>query len=279
MGGLVSKFREKSPVMYKLRETFTPYTNLPLARYSGGSERFKEFGDELEKSVRDLFGLSAHSAITATYTPSPACRAHGGPFVLLDSKNAMIAWIVLQVLIVPVCAFVIMLGGAPDVFPCLSGRVVPDGTGEEGIVVKDLVAVRVDGPVGLMRKKSRDRGILATVFMVVACMMLVLQGFAIGASRFCAAGVDFAEGLVEKVVSGGEKSAFWALPYGLFALVSCGLTLFALMSTVKCWRGYAELRKVERDLLGIEQAGEEGERNEAFEMQSVSGGGPRSQVA
>jgi len=190
--------------------------------------------------------LLAVTPVTATLVLPPKCISNGGPFILLSSNTTMITWIVLQVLVAPVCVFVCMLGMAPNVFPCLSGRVVPDK-----IEVKDLVAVRVDGPPGVMKKAALRRAIIATTFFAVAVVMVVMEVFAIGASRYCG----------PQESSGDPDSAFWAMPYVLFGLVSCGSMGFAGLSIIRCWRAFVGLKRdVRADEASKREGTELGER-------------------
>jgi hypothetical protein len=186
--------------------------------------------------IQHVPGLGKPSVAAVMQTITPACTTYGGPFAIVSPKNTMIVWIVLQVAVVPIAMFVIMLGCAPDMLPGLSGKVVPEGEGKD-MVIKDCVAVKVDGTVQYRRRKAGLRAALATIFATALAAMVAVEGFAIGGSRFCGG----------KENSGNPNAPWWAMPYGLFGLVTCGCLLAAVISVVMCWRNYARVRRELRE--------------------------------
>lgn len=152
------------------------------------------------------------------------CQQLAGPFKNEPSiTSAAICWIVTQILIVPVAAVPIFLHASPDLTYSLSRRCLPCP-----------LPIQRNVPVNPAKLKSAAllHAIIGTIFYLLALPLVIFDGFAISAARFCR----------PMESSGRSHSALWGLAYALYVGVSGSLILVATFSVIRLWMMFFKVK-------------------------------------
>ncbi|KAK2756216.1 hypothetical protein FQN54_005624 [Arachnomyces sp. PD_36] len=158
------------------------------------------------------------------------CQQLAGPFK--NEPNIMpaaICWIATQILIVPIAAVPIFLNASPDITWTLSSRCIPCRKQPD-------IPRRLEVHPAKLKSAALLHAIIGTIFYLMALPLVIFDGFAISASRFCR----------PLSSSGRSHSALWGLAYALYAGVSGTLIIAATWSVVRLWMKYFKIKACNR---------------------------------
>lgn len=181
-----------------------------------------------------------------------SCQRLAGPFKNAPSITpAAVCWIATQILIVPIAAVPILLNASPDLTSSVSSRCFPCPFRMHYDMPR-----KVDVHPAKLRSAALLYAMIGTIFYLLALPLVVFDGFAISAARFC------------KPVNSGSHSALWGLAYALYGGVSGTLILAATYSVVRLWMTYFKAKALDNQECLEDDDGMKGAGDEVIVLES-----------